>query len=278
MRRLKTPIKRHGGKAYMAREIVALMPPRRSKAKPGGWFHYVEPYFGGGSVLLANDPSGISEVVNDVDKHLTLFWRVLQNEGLFDQFHRRVEATPFSESTFAEATLELSSPTATVKTAWAFFVLARQSMGGKMDAFAPVAKRIRRQMNDGVSHWLSTIDRLPELHARLRRVLILDRDALDVIRQQDSPGTLFYLDPPYLHATREKHSRDAYRHEMTDADHEAMLKLVLGCAGKVMISGYQNPLYGEKLRQWRRRDFDKPNHAAGGREKRRMVESVWMNF
>ena len=38
---------------------------------------------------------------------------------------------------------------------------------------------------------------MPAVHARLKRVVVLNRDALDVIRTQDGPGTLFYLDPPY---------------------------------------------------------------------------------
>lgn len=63
------PLKWHGGKHYLAQDIVAMMPPRcRRPGNPAaddtGWLHYVEPYFGGGAVLLANDPIGISEVAN----------------------------------------------------------------------------------------------------------------------------------------------------------------------------------------------------------------------
>ena len=47
--------------------------------------HYVEPFFGGGAVLLARDPEddglwlfphkGVSEVVNDINGQLINFWR-----------------------------------------------------------------------------------------------------------------------------------------------------------------------------------------------------------
>ena len=60
--------------------------------------HYVEPYFGGGAVLLARNPEGVSEVVNDLDGDLINFWHVMADESAFSQFQRRVEATPFSEA------------------------------------------------------------------------------------------------------------------------------------------------------------------------------------
>ena len=52
---LTQPLKWHGGKHYLASEIIALMPRH---------IHYVEPFFGGGSVLLRKPFEGVSEVVN----------------------------------------------------------------------------------------------------------------------------------------------------------------------------------------------------------------------
>src|SRR5262245_45163082 len=51
-------IKYHGGKSLLADRIVGLMPPRcRNPKAPAaddpGYLHYVEPYCGGGAVLLA---------------------------------------------------------------------------------------------------------------------------------------------------------------------------------------------------------------------------------
>ncbi len=86
--RISPPLKWHGGKHYLAEKIVAKMParcmqPNDPDTNDPGWLHYCEPYFGGGSVLLVNDPTGISEVVNDVDGRLTNFWRVLQAEDSY---------------------------------------------------------------------------------------------------------------------------------------------------------------------------------------------------
>jgi hypothetical protein len=45
-----------------------------------------------------------------------------------------------------------------------------------------------------------------------------------------------------------------------------------------MLSGYPNPLYDGELAGWRRRDFVIDNKASGGKVKRQMTESVWLNF
>jgi DNA adenine methylase len=62
---VNSPLKWHGGKRYLAKRLVAMMPPH---------LHYVEPFAGGLSVLLAKDPEGVSEVVNDLDGELSNFW------------------------------------------------------------------------------------------------------------------------------------------------------------------------------------------------------------
>jgi DNA adenine methylase len=272
--RIASPIKWHGGKFYLANEIVSLMPPH---------LHYVEPYAGGLSVLLARNPEGVSEVANDLNGWLTNFWAVLQDPKLFSDLCRRLEATPFGEDFFSKAQDAVSSAASpegidSVEAAAAFFVHCRQSLAGRMKAFAPLSRsRTRRGMNEQASAWLTAIEGLPLVHERLARVVVLNGEALDVIRREDGPNTLFYLDPPYVPATRA--SSDTYgEYEMTAQQHEQLLDVVLACEGKVMISGYACELYDKRLNAWRRHDFDRPNNAAGGDSKRRMTEVVWCNF
>jgi len=106
--------------------------------------------------------------------------------------------------------------------------------------------------------------------------VILCRNALDVITQQDGTKTLFYLDPPYLHSTRA--SIGNYAHEMTEPDHLRMLEIIRCCQGAVMLSGYPNALYEEALHDWNRHDFEIDNKASGAKSKRTMTESIWCNF
>ena len=255
-----TPLKTHGGKTYLAKRIVGLMSPHT---------HYVEPYAGGLSVLLAKDPEGVSEVVNDLDGRLMDFWRCLQDPQRFERLRRRLRATPFSQVEWEGAE--------GVEDAAAFFIRCRQSLAGRGDTFAPLSKRrVRRGMNEQASAWLSVIEGLPKVHARLSRIAILNGPALDVIRKEDTAETLFYLDPPYPASTRT--APDVYEFEMSDDEHRALLDLIQTVEGKVIISGYACPLYDEALSRWWHEDFNLPNNAASGRQKRRMVERIWTNY
>jgi DNA adenine methylase len=265
--RVAPPLKWHGGKWYLAPKIVALMPPH---------IHYVEAYAGGLSVLFAKDPDGISEVINDINGHLSNFWRILQDEQTFARFQRILEAVPFSEVEWRDSDVNSVVPDS-VESAARFFIRCRQSLAGRMDKFAPLSRtRTRRRMNEQASAWLNAVEGLPAVHRRLKRVAVLNRDALDVIRQQDGPDTLYYLDPPYLSATRT--ADDVYSHEMSLAQHAELLETIRRCRGRVMLSGYPSVLYDTRLADWTRHEFILPNQAAGGKQKRRMTEVVWCNF
>jgi DNA adenine methylase len=268
----------------LADNIVSLMPPRcRTPNKPDpsdrGWLHYVEPYFGGGAVMLAMDPEGVSEVANDLNGDLTNFWRVLASENEFPKFVRIAQSIPFSKPEYDRAGFGNWTKNSAVNAAVKFFVRCRMSLAGRMDSFAPLSRnRTRRGMNEQASAWLSAVNGLPEVSARMKRVAIYGDPALDVIRREDGARTLYYLDPPYLDETRA--DPDVYQFEMTRADHEELLEVLLKTRGRFILSGYRSGLYDGAARSgnWQRVDFDMPNHAAGGESKRRMTECCWMNY
>ena len=262
------------------------MPPRvKNPNDPGnddpGWLHYVEPYAGGLAVLLAQDPTGISEVVCDSNRQLTNFWRVLQNERLFRKFRKFMESVPFSEIEYndAEQFLKGDPRKHPINSAAMFFVRCRQSMSGRMDCFAPVTRnRTRRAMNEQASAWLSAIDGLPEAHQRLRSVLVLEGPALRVIKKQDGPRTLFYLDPPYMKETRT--AEDVFEHEMSDKQHENLLDCLTEIEGRFMLSGYRSVLYDHYADRygWRREEMPIDNKSSSSKTKAQRVECVYMNY
>jgi DNA adenine methylase len=276
---LTTPLKIHGGKHYLAAEIVALFPPR------GTYRTYFEGFFGGGSVLLRHNPEGKSEVVCDLNANLTTFWRVLQDESLFKAFHRRVVNTPFSEVEFAKAQEDLKIGfDDTIDLAWAFFVVARQSMSGRNDAFTPVStNRLRRGMNEQVSAYYTAVDGLPQVAERMRRVLVLNGPAVKQIKKYDKPGVLMYLDPPYLavdsDGTKIRQSVDVYEHEMTLEQHEDLLETLVELENaRVLLSGYKSKLYDKHLEGWNTKVFQIDNKASKKSTKDVKEEIVWMNF
>jgi DNA adenine methylase len=262
------PLKYHGGKHYLAKRIVQLMPPHT---------HYVEPFFGSGAVMFQKDPSGVSEVANDNLSTLTTLWEVLQNESMYERFVRLSEATPFSEQQWKQSEKRLRDEDPVVR-AHAFFVLNRLSRQGLMKDFATLSRnRVRRKMNEQVSSWLTAVEGLPQIHERLKRVVILNQDALQVIQRQDGNNTLFYLDPPYVTSTRV--ATAAYQHEMTDQDHTRLVDVILKCSGKVMLSGYPNAIY-ERLEYagWDVFDFQVSKASSSQKSKPKATERIWANF
>jgi DNA adenine methylase len=276
------PLKWHGGKAYLADWIIDRMPRH---------LHYVEPFAGGLAVLLAKDPldprhqwndtsyeRGCSEVVNDLNGELINFWKVLQDPEAFQGFQRTVSVTPFSQPGWEQAGARMRpQQEKDVTAAVAFFVRCRQSRAGGFKVFTTLSRnRTRRGMNEQISAWLNCVEGLPEVHARLQRVVILNQDALKVIQKQDGERTLFYLDPPYVHETRT--SKDAYQHEMDYQSHKTLLETLRQCQAKVMLSGYPNELYDHILHDWNRHDREIDNKVSHGSVKRIMTESLWCNF
>lgn len=272
MSSIVAPLKWYGGKHYLAARLVALMPPHTT---------YVEPFAGGLSVLFAKDPEGVSEVVNDLNGDLVNFYRVLRDPQRFWAFFKATTLTLFSRQEWDDARAALRrGDLPPVERAWAFFVCCRQSFAGRMDGFAPSPRtRTRGGMNEQASAWLGVIDGLPAVHERLRRVYVENAPAVEVIRRHDSPSTLFYLDPPYMHETRT--GGPVYAHEMSDESHRELLAALATVQGRFILSGYRSRVYDEAAERhgWARHEFDIANHAAGaGRGKRRMTECVWCNF
>lgn len=265
------PIKWHGGKFYLASQIIQLMPDH---------MHYVEPFFGGGAVFFKKPDDlvqGHSEVLNDLYGELVNFWTVLKSKETFPEFERAVAMTPFAKPTW-EQSLEIHSDDP-VERACAFFVRYRQSRQGLGRDFATMSrKRTRRGMNEQVSSWLSAIDGLKEAHERLSRVAIFCENATTLIQREDDFDTFFYCDPPYLPSTRIVNN--AYTCEMTEEQHLALLHTLGAIKGKFLLSGYPNDLYEAvaKKHNWQRTDILIDNKASAQKTKPQKTECLWYNY
>ena len=273
--RLRSPITWLGGKRYTAHHILPLLPPH---------LHYVEPFGGGASVLLAKPACKGTETYNDIDGGLVNFFKVLADPEAFCQFYRRVILLPLSRQLYAECRATWAEQEDPVERAVRWFVTAGQSFTGW---FAVSWKHCVNKVTGGTAQaWDSALRRLPLVHARLSRVQIEYADFRTILSRYQGPGYLAYCDPPYVHRTR---SGIRYACELTDADHAELVQLLLGYDGAVVLSGYRNEIY-EPLEAagWERREFDVPCYSfgitraivakrGGRRVKPRRIECVWRN-
>jgi len=270
----------HGGKAILARRVLQLHP------EPTVYDVHVEAYGGLASVKLNLPPATREcpriDIYNDTNGRLVHMFKELRDWPI--PLRQLLQTTLYSEAEFELAKdmayYEICQP---LEQARLTYILHQMSFGGQGGSFSESKRRTRRGIADVVSAHLGTIhDMLPEIVTRVQEWQILSRPALQCIRDYDSPRTMFYLDPPYLPETRAKGSKATYgSHEMTYAQHEELLQLLLSCTGKVLISGYDSALYRKYLEvdnQWTRNEIEIANHAAGGSEKRRMTECLWSNY
>lgn len=109
---------------------------------------------------------------------------------------------------------------------------------------------------------------------RLQGVVIENRHYMDAMLQHDTPKTLYYLDPTYVHSTRNLRRGNAYYyHEMDDAAHYSMSVFLNSCIkGMVVVSGYPSQLYDNIFEGWHR--YERRALADGAAER---VECIWLN-
>ena len=265
----------------MAAKIYRLAPPTIIDNPAKGYIHRVYGYAGGLGEMYNWPYGGISEIANDINHQITNFWRVMQADKPFQEFKRIVEAIAFSRPEFNHYHTRLNPLTIddqpNVKEAVSFFIRCRLSRSGGMKSFAPLSKtRVRRGRNEQASAWQTTICGLPEVHDRLMRIAIECLDGPKLIKQEDTPRTLFYLDPTYLPEV--VNTKDPYAFTMTKEQHEDLLDVLLAVKGYVMLSGYRNKLYDTKLKDWNREDINVDNSMASGAQKARRIESIYMNY
>jgi DNA adenine methylase len=238
--------------------------------------HYCEPFAGSGAVLLNRKPSPV-ETYNDLDGEVVSFFRVLRDEG--EELVKAIGLTPFSREEFAIA-CKLDPKVTALERARRFYVRARQVRIGlaqtaSLGRWANCKNTSRAGMSGVISRWLGGVEDLPVIAERLLRVQIENRPALQVIRLYDSPGTLFYCDPPYIHETRG--DSKAYGHEMTDQQHRELAEVLNSVQGLVAISNYPCDLMDKMYPapKWRKTVADtRTNHATKGQR----TEVLWTNY
>jgi DNA adenine methylase len=254
-------MKYHGGKTKLAAWIIGQMPAHKC---------YGELYGGMMSVLLNKQPAK-TEIYNDLNGEVVNVFRMIRERG--EEFAHKVNMTLYAREELDLAYEWTDDP---LEQARRFLVRAEMSI-----------KSTSMQKNDGFRTTINSKDYCSQFFTfykrpdvilkvrdRLAKVAIENTDALKLLKQMDNKHTLFYLDPPYLNATRgAKSVKRGYSHNLTDEQHEQLLDKCNQLQGMAMISGYDNPLYNDLLKHWRREETIAYDDAKKARK-----EVLWMNF
>ena len=262
-------VRYHGGKWKLAPWIISHFPEHRV---------YVEPFGGGGSVLLRKERS-YAEVYNDLDSEIVNLFRVVRDNG--PELREALRLTPFAREEYRESFQVSDDPLDQARR-----TVIRSFMGfGSNSLCRDIKSGFRSNSNRSgttpAHDWANYPNCLDALIERLQGVVIENRDACEVMLRHDGSDTLHYCDPPYVHSTRttitksaggSAHGNHGYQHEMMDDDHKKFAECVKGLQGMVIISGYQCPLYDELFPDWSRVEIAAFADWAPPR-----VEVLWLN-
>lgn len=260
-------LKYHGGKggASINKWVLSHYPKNYEN------LNYIELFCGAASLYLNKKPSHI-ETINDIDFEIyNLFTTVRDN---LSSFLGIVNPIGYTEDNFlkwkeyhTKNTIELAAQT---------YILHNFSRGGLCKDFA-WSERLRRNMPGDVSGYLTKRDKLGIISQRLQNTNIYNLDFRKILSAEHSPDTFIYCDPPYLTTTRT--SKKIYAHEFTEQDHIDLIILATASNAKILISGYNSPIYSSLLsQQWNFYQKEVPNHSGQGKKKNKRIECLWSNF
>jgi len=252
---MKAVLRYPGAKNRLASWICGYIPEHKV---------YLEPYAGSLAVLFNKSRSHI-ETVNDLDEEIVNFFEVLRNYP--DLLKRVVTMTPYSRSEYKRS---YESADNEIERARRFCVRCWMGFGcGNLYQNGFKTGQQTTSPNPAKA-WLKLPEIMMVAAERLQGVQIENLSALELIGRYDTEDVFIYADPPYLHSTRKNY---LYKYEMTDTDHEELLKALLNHPGKVLLSGYDNDLYNDMLYGWEK--VQKNTQAECGLKR---TEVLWMNY
>lgn len=228
------PLRYVGSKWKLADWIIAQFPPHTV---------YVEPFCGGASVFFRKHRSPV-ELLNDIDGEIINFFDVLRTRT--DELVRAIELTPHARVEYERA-LQPVDGLDDLERARRFYIGVWQSFGGTLIYRSGWRLQRRDDQYSTITDTWRRMDGLMMAASRLKDAQIDNRPALEVIKDMDSPKTLFYVDPPYPFDSRAVGARRRYRFEMTNEDHQELLYELMLVSGPVVLSSYKNQLYDETL-------------------------------
>lgn len=262
MPEIKRPVLRyHGGKFMLAKWIISHFPEHKI---------YVECFGGGASVLMQKKRS-YAEVYNDLWDDVVNVFEILRDKKKAKELERLLKYTPFARTEFLKTytTGNLSKLERARQTIFRSFA---GFSAGSSNPEADTGFRANSNRSGSIpAHdWKNYPKHIESFSDRMQGVIIESRDYKKVIEQTDGSNTLFYLDPPYVHASR--NMKHKYAIEFTEKDHIELFEIISNIKGKVILSGYHSELYDRLYKDWRR--VERQANADGANKR---VEVLWFS-
>jgi len=204
-----------GGKHFLARKLVRLIPPHRI---------YVEPFAGGAALFFRKEASEV-EVLGDTDPEIIFTYRFIRDASDDELEKLASQDWKASERRFQE--LLAKKPGSDLERAYRNLYLFRFGFRKATDLIHPSDFR---HADEGRTADFS-LARLKRTRERLRGVRLREQDAVKTVGEFDSPETFFYLDPPY---PSEKDRPLWSGHETFNLD--ALFQTLKGVKGKFILS------------------------------------------
>lgn len=245
----------YGGKWRLAPWVISHFPKHRI---------YVEPFGGAASVLLQKQQSEV-EVYNDLNDALLVFFRVVRTR--YDELLEKLFLTPYSRKEYQLSFIHCDEEIELARRVAVRGFMSHSSTA--LNSNTGWRCHVDGHNNPGRSFidWKYNLKAISE---RLQGVMLESRDALDVIRNFDSPRSLIYCDPPYISdVINTSHN---YEHQMSEDGHESLLNLLLKSSSMCLVSGYDNDLYRDVLKDWVIKKV-----AARAATNKKTTECLWMN-
>jgi DNA adenine methylase len=258
---MKSPVPYFGSKQRIAPWIASLLPAHE---------HYVEPFAGGLSVLLAKRPAPM-ETVSDLDSELMTFWRILRDRP--DELIRACMLTPHSRAELSATWDPTDDDLELARRIWCRLAQGRSGTlrnTGWRHYIDPAGSAV------GMPGYLDAyVLRLAAAAERLHGVSLENLPALDLIgKYGKQPKVLLYVDPPYLASTRGWGNN--YRCEMkTEQEHRELAAALADCKAPVVLSGYDSPLYLEMYGDWHR--YETSSMTGNAKADKARTEVLWAN-
>lgn len=202
-----------GGKNRRANTIIKRITPHTC---------YVEVFAGAAGVLFRKEPAK-AEVLNDLDKELVTFHRVIKHHP--EEFHRQFKYILVGRDEF-DKMLQIDPETLTdIQRACLYFYLHKNAPGGKIigqdsGTATTGSPRFNLFNLESIIHdtWL-----------RLARVCIERLDFRKLINKYDRVHTFFSLGPPYWNIP-------GYRHDFVEQDFLDLAEILTGNKGRFLMT------------------------------------------